>query len=136
MNDKNERSVYINGEARNNIVQTGDGNFAKSVSAADCLNKEAVKDAFKQVLGELRLLELEQRNQLEQSVTAIEQELDEKEPSKVKVGELFLNALDIGSKGNGFVSLIDRVKEPLTFITVWLGAHAEGLINLIGSMTK
>ena len=130
-----DHSIHIGGNARGNVIQTGDNNTTAftyqtvSLPPAESVDIRNELAALKTILTEL---ETPERKKIVNAFSDAEAELEKAEPDKSEIGKALERALDYGGKLEKFSSLSNKLKPHVVNAAGWLGEYGAKLLAAIG----
>jgi len=130
-----DRSVHIGGDAKGNVIQTGDHNVASvnyqqvSLPPAESIDIRAELAALREILTQVESSDL---RKIENALSDAEDELEKPEPEKDELGKVLDRALDYAKKAEGFAKFIETLKPTVTNIASWLGSNWYKILTAVG----
>ena len=130
-----DRSVQIRGDARGNVIQTGDHNIASvhdertELPDPESVNVHAELTALRHILAGIASPD---RTKIDNALSDAEHELGKSEPNKDEVGTAIDRAFDYAKKAEGFAKAVDGLKPHVTNMAAWLGNNWYKLLGAVG----
>lgn len=130
-----DRSVHIGGEARGNVIQTGDHNVASVEYQQATLPPPTDVDirpelaALRELLARLGSLD---DKKIQNALSDADDELNKPQPDKDEIGKAVERALDYAKKAEEFAGSIETLKPHVTNIASWLGNNWHKILAVVG----
>ncbi len=130
-----DRSVWIGGNAAQNVIVTGDHTTARvsyepvSLPSAD---EVQITDVLEEILETLNSVESVAHLQIEREMVAAQQEAAKSHPHRDAIGESLENALKMAKLADRFPDIAIKLKPHVISATAWLGSNWHRLLHLVG----
>lgn len=127
------RSVSVGGDARGNIIITGDHNVASlqkvTLPPAASVDIRSELDAVNNLLAQLSTPD---SRKIENALSDANEELGRPQPDKDEVGTALERALGYAKKSDDFAKIVEEMAPRIAKATAWLGDNWHKLLGLVG----
>lgn len=131
---KQDRSVKIGGDAKGNVIQTGDNNKANltyqeaPLPPPESVDIHAEVAALKELLSALNAPD---QRKINNAFEDAEEELEKDEPDKDEVSQALERAAGYAQRAEDFAEVIEKFKPHAFKIAAWLGAGGTALLTAL-----
>lgn len=129
------RAVSIGGDARGNVIQTGDGNVASVRYQHVSLPPPASVDMRAEVMALRELLTglgSEHGKKIAHALDEADEEINKPEADREEVGKALSRALDYAQKAEGFAGIVETLRPHVARVASWLGSNWHRLVGVVG----
>jgi hypothetical protein len=130
-----DRSVSIGGNAKGNVIQTGDANVATishqqvTLPPPESVDIQSELAAIRELLAGINQTE---SRKIGNAISDAEDEATREAPNRDEVGQALERALDYAQKTSEFASVVETLAPHVINACGWLGKNWYRLLGVVG----